>query len=109
MAKQSASSTKDKAEASMARKGNDDKAEYIDNTTDDITEEAEVVTKKPAKTTTPSGRKLATRKQVYYRVRKGDTLRSIARRHGITVKQLCRINGIRTTTKVKVGRSLRCS
>lgn len=109
MAKQSASSTKDKAEASMARKGNDDKAEYIDDTTDDITEEAEVVTKKPAKTTTPGGRKLATRKQVYYRVRKGDTLRSIARRHGITVKQLCRINGIRTTTKVKVGRSLRCS
>lgn len=44
-----------------------------------------------------------------YRVRKGDTLHSIAKRHGTTASKLARINGISTKAKLKVGRSLRVS
>ena len=96
-----------KAEASTARKVADN-SEYID-VDDDSDNGAAVVAPKASKKMTPSGRKIATSKQIYYRVRKGDTLKSIARRYGMTVNQLCRINGLRKTSKVKVGRSLRCS
>ena len=43
----------------------------------------------------------------YYRVRKGDTLGAIARRHHTTVKRLCQLNGIRQTTILSIGRKLR--
>lgn len=46
---------------------------------------------------------------VYHRVRKGDTLGAIARRHGVSVEQLCTLNNIQKTTVLKIGRSLRCS
>lgn len=42
-----------------------------------------------------------------YTIRKGDTLGAIARRHGTTVKALCRLNGIKETTILQVGRRLR--
>lgn len=42
-----------------------------------------------------------------YKVRKGDTLSRIASRNGTTVSKLCRINGIKTTTKLKPGQTLR--
>ena len=41
-----------------------------------------------------------------YRVRKGDTLNSIARRHGITVSQLIRVNNISNPNKIKVNQVL---
>ena len=43
----------------------------------------------------------------YYKVRKGDTLSSIARRNGTTVNNICRLNGIKPTTTLRIGRSLR--
>lgn len=43
----------------------------------------------------------------YHRVKKGDTLGAIARRYGISINQLCRLNGIKPTTTLKIGRSLR--
>lgn len=46
---------------------------------------------------------------VYHQVRKGDTLGAIARRHGVSVEQLCTLNKIQKTTVLKIGRSLRCS
>lgn len=49
------------------------------------------------------------KKTVYYRVKKGDTLGVIARKHGVTVQQLCEMNNITKTTILRVGRSLRCS
>ncbi|MBQ9076562.1 MAG: peptidoglycan DD-metalloendopeptidase family protein [Muribaculaceae bacterium] len=42
-----------------------------------------------------------------YRVRRGDSLSKIAARNGVTVKQICRLNGIKTTTKIKPGQKLR--
>lgn len=43
----------------------------------------------------------------YYRVRKGDTLGSIAKRNHTTVRRLCQLNGIRETTTLSIGRKLR--
>lgn len=42
-------------------------------------------------------------------VRKGDNLGKIARRYGTSVSRLCRLNGIRSTTTLRVGQVLRCS
>ena len=46
------------------------------------------------------------RKTVYYTVRSGDNLGAIARRHGTTVNNLCRLNGITPQTILKIGRKL---
>jgi LysM repeat protein len=43
----------------------------------------------------------------YYKVRPGDTLTEIASRNGTTVSQLCQLNGIKPTSVLQVGRSLR--
>ena len=42
-----------------------------------------------------------------YTVRKGDSLSKIASRNGVSVKQLCRLNGIKTTTKIRPGQKLK--
>ncbi|MDR1674898.1 MAG: LysM peptidoglycan-binding domain-containing protein [Tannerella sp.] len=46
---------------------------------------------------------------VYYRVQKGDTLGAIAKRHGVSVDELCEMNHITKTTVLQIGRPLRCS
>ena len=43
----------------------------------------------------------------YYRVRKGDTLGSIAQRHHVSVKQLMRLNHIRNPRALRIGQRLR--
>ena len=45
----------------------------------------------------------------YHKIRSGDTLSAIAKRYGVSVNQLCRLNGIKTTTTLRIGRSLRYS
>ncbi|MCM1067916.1 MAG: M23 family metallopeptidase [Muribaculaceae bacterium] len=42
-----------------------------------------------------------------YRVRKGDSLSKIASRNGTTVATLCRLNGLKTTSKLQVGQRLK--
>ena len=42
-----------------------------------------------------------------YKVRSGDTLGAIARKKGTTVKALCRKNGLRPTTKLRVGQRIK--
>lgn len=46
---------------------------------------------------------------VYYKVKKGDTLGKIAARQGTTVSRLCKLNGITTRTVLRPGQVLRCS
>lgn len=46
---------------------------------------------------------------VYHRIKSGDTLGKIARMYGTTIGELCRLNGIRPTTTLRIGRVLRCS
>lgn len=43
----------------------------------------------------------------YHTVRSGDTLYAIARKYGTSVSTLCRLNGIKETTILQVGRRLR--
>jgi murein DD-endopeptidase MepM/ murein hydrolase activator NlpD len=43
----------------------------------------------------------------YHKIRQGDTLTKIARKYGTSVKTLCRLNGIKQTTILRVGRTLR--
>ena len=43
----------------------------------------------------------------YYNIRKGDTLSVIAHRYGTSITLLCRMNGIKTTTNLRVGRKLK--
>ena len=43
----------------------------------------------------------------YYKVKKGDTLGKIARRHGTTVSRLCQLNGIKSTSIIRAGQRLR--
>lgn len=46
---------------------------------------------------------------IYYKVKKGDTLGRIAARQGTTVSQLCKLNGITRKTILRPGQVLRCS
>ena len=43
----------------------------------------------------------------YYVIKKGDTLSKIAARHHTTVNSLCRLNGMKKTDKLKIGRRIR--
>ena len=43
----------------------------------------------------------------YHTVRSGDTLYSIARKYGTTVKRICQLNGIKESTVLQVGKRLR--
>lgn len=42
-----------------------------------------------------------------YTVRKGDSLSRIASRNGVTVRQLCNLNGLKTTSTLRPGQKLR--
>ncbi len=43
----------------------------------------------------------------YHRVKSGDTLGKIARIYGTSVNELCRLNGIKGTSVLRIGQSLR--
>ena len=46
---------------------------------------------------------------VYHRVKSGDTLGKIARMYGTTINELCRLNGIKSTSTLRLGQSIRCT
>ncbi|MBS4069740.1 peptidoglycan DD-metalloendopeptidase family protein [Algoriphagus aquatilis] len=47
------------------------------------------------------------RAAAYHRVKRGDNLGSIARRYGVSVSQITRLNGISTRTILRIGQNLR--
>ncbi|MDR1623646.1 MAG: peptidoglycan DD-metalloendopeptidase family protein [Tannerellaceae bacterium] len=51
----------------------------------------------------------STNQMVYHRVKSGDTLGAIARKYGTTVGELCRLNGLKSTSTLRIGQSIRCS
>ena len=51
----------------------------------------------------------STNQMVYHRVKSGDTLGKIARMYGMTVNELCRLNGLKSTSTLRIGQSIRCS
>jgi LysM repeat protein len=44
---------------------------------------------------------------VYHKIRSGDTLGALARKYRTSVKEICAMNKIKTTTTLKIGRVLR--
>lgn len=42
----------------------------------------------------------------HYKIKNGDTLDAIARRHGVSVAQLCALNNITTRTTLRIGRNI---
>lgn len=53
------------------------------------------------------GQVVTARSAAYHRVKRGDNLGSIARRYGVSVSQLTRLNGISTRTILRIGQNLR--
>ena len=45
----------------------------------------------------------------YHKIRKGDTLGRISRIYHVSIDKLCRLNGIKRTTVLRIGQVLRCS
>ncbi|MFA1773765.1 peptidoglycan DD-metalloendopeptidase family protein [Rufibacter glacialis] len=60
-----------------------------------------------AKKTSSSSSASKARKVVYHKVRSGEVLGSIARKYGVPVSQITRLNRISAKTTLRVGRSLR--
>lgn len=56
---------------------------------------------------TYSSTRVQTTTRKYYKIRSGDTLSKIAKQHHTTINKLCQLNGIRSTTKLQIGRTLR--
>lgn len=48
-------------------------------------------------------------KVLYHKVASGETLESIARKYGITVDEICKLNRIRKTMRIRAGQILRYS
>jgi LysM repeat protein len=57
----------------------------------------------------PSGNIYQSGSFTYHRVRQGETLGKIAQKHGMSIGSLCRLNNIKTTAKLRVGSTLRCT
>jgi len=47
------------------------------------------------------------RSNSYYKVRSGDTLSAIARKNGTTIQTICRLNGLKQSSTIRPGQSLR--
>ncbi|QQR87069.1 MAG: peptidoglycan DD-metalloendopeptidase family protein [Flavobacteriales bacterium] len=45
----------------------------------------------------------------YHVIRKGDTLYAIARKHGTSVQKLCKLNGLRSGSTLRIGQRIRLS
>ncbi len=54
-----------------------------------------------------SDKKAKTRSTRFHKVAKGETLSSIARKRGMTVSAICKLNHIKSTTRIRAGQILR--
>lgn len=45
----------------------------------------------------------------YHKIKSGDTLYAVSKRYKISVQQLCKLNKITATTKLRIGQNIRCS
>ncbi len=45
----------------------------------------------------------------YHKIRSGDTLSRLSYKYGVSIKNLCKMNNIKTTTILRIGRQLRVS
>ena len=76
-------------------------ASFFDFSNQDVTGDSFLYVKQKKQEKEPSSA------ESYYKVRNGDSLGHIAMRKGVSVKQLCKLNGITTQTTLRVGQVLR--
>ena len=81
-------------------------AHIIDFEAGDVIEDNYLITKKSSFYYQHEAKALK-KTSKYYKVRRGDTLSRIAARRGMSVKQLCRLNGIKKRSHIRPGRRLR--
>ena len=74
-----------------------------DEVMEDVEEEILLDEASPEQEETP----VQEEKPQYHKIRPGDTLTGLARRNGVTVRQLCEWNGLTTKSTLRVGRSIR--
>lgn len=55
----------------------------------------------------PPSTATASSNRVYHKIRRGDTLYGISKRYGVSINQICRLNGISRRTTLRIGRTLR--
>ena len=81
---------------------------YIANEDSIMARSADSLTRKPVEVTASKGKSTSSSSggSRYYTVRKGDTLSSIARKHGISVSTLKKRNGLKND-KIRVGQKLK--
>ncbi|MBQ0015839.1 MAG: LysM peptidoglycan-binding domain-containing protein [Bacteroidales bacterium] len=82
---------------------------YSDATKNESTQEK---TSKPTPNTTSKTEAKNTKSknkttQNIYRIKSGDTLGKIARKHGTTVQKLCRLNGLKETSVLQIGQKIK--
>ena len=82
-----------------------DTENIIDYSTGKLREDKYLITKKGTFKHKEVVKQLQSAK--YHTVRQGDTLSGIAKRYGTSVRNLCRINGIKETTILQIGRKIR--
>ena len=92
------------------RRADDDDDEGVANETakSEVKPEAPANTQtvqKPATNTQPANKPASTAK--YHTVKQGDTLYAIAKKYHTTVDKLCKLNKIKETTILQIGRKLR--
>ena len=75
----------------------------------DASETSEEVTYQSSETASEKRATRGSRNTRIHKVRSGETLSTIARKHGTTVDRLCRANGISAKTKLRVGQILKYS
>jgi len=46
---------------------------------------------------------------IYHKIQSGDTLGAIAMKYGTSIEKICQLNGIKRTTILRLGKSIRCS
>ena len=78
----------------------------LNDDTPDDDEEVVVVKKKKTAKKAEAERKAAAAAR-YHTIRQGDTLGALARKYRTSVKTLCRLNGIKETTTLRLGKKLR--
>jgi LysM repeat protein len=81
----------------------------VDKQDDQSGETASAAVSEEPKSVAAQNVKAEPQSPVYHVIKKGDTLEKIARRYGVSIKRICKINNITTTTTLRIGRSLRCS
>ena len=70
-------------------------------TREQVTGEAELAATEAVKTIAAETR--------YHKVKMGETLASIAKKYGMSVQEICRMNRISKSKRIKAGQILRCS